>query len=81
MNRIHPWNWEGKITTFQTERNSFRDILKINSILSWVRLLVDEDRQKLDGSSQLKNTFHYLSHIDLGPLEPKKEAENLKIRR
>ena len=43
--------------------------------------MVDEDRQKLDGSSQLKNTFHYLSHIDLEPLEPKKEVENLKIRR
>lgn len=43
--------------------------------------MVDEDRQKLDGSSQLKNSFHYLSHIDLEPLEHKKEAEKLKIRR
>ena len=43
--------------------------------------MVDEDRQKLDGSSQLKITIHYLSHIGLEPLEPKKEVENLKIRR
>ena len=42
--------------------------------------MVDEDRQKLDGSSQLKNTFHYLSYIDLEPLESKKEGQILKIR-
>lgn len=43
--------------------------------------MVDEDRQKLDGSSQLKNTIHYLSHIDLEPLEHKKEVGKIKIRR
>jgi len=42
--------------------------------------MVDEDRQKLDGSSQLKNTIHYLSYIDLEPLESKKEGQILKIR-
>jgi hypothetical protein len=63
-----------KITTFSNQKKSFLDILQKNSFQSWVRLIAVKDRQKLDGSSQHKNTFHYLSHIGLEPLEHKKEV-------